>query len=50
MGNAKECSDYHKIMLISHASKIMFNIKQGFSSMLLEHFQIYKMDLEKAEK
>ena len=25
-GNAKECSDYHRIALISHASKIMLNI------------------------
>ena len=27
-GNAKECSNYHKIALISHASKIMFKILQ----------------------
>ena len=25
-GNAKECSDYHKIVLISHASKVMLKI------------------------
>ena len=25
-GNAKECSNYHKIMLISHASKVMLKI------------------------
>ena len=25
-GNAKECSNYHKIVLIPHASKIMFKI------------------------
>ena len=25
-GNAKECSDYHKIALISHASKVMLKI------------------------
>ena len=29
-GNAKECSDYHTIALISHASKVMLN-KPGFS-------------------
>ena len=28
-GNAKECSDYHTIALISHASKIMLKILQG---------------------
>ena len=28
-GNAKECSNYHTIALISHASKLMFKILQG---------------------
>ena len=28
-GNAKECSNYHTIALISHASKIMLKILQG---------------------
>ena len=28
-GNAKECSNYHTIALISHASKIMFKILQA---------------------
>ena len=28
-GNAKECSDYHTIALISHASKVMLKIFQG---------------------
>ena len=28
-GNAKECSDYHIIALISHASKVMFKILQA---------------------
>ena len=27
--NAKECSNYHTIVLISHASKIMFKILQA---------------------
>ena len=27
-GNAKECSNYHTIALISHASKVMFKILQ----------------------
>ena len=25
-GNAKECSNYHTVMLISHASKVMVKI------------------------
>ena len=32
--NAKDCSDYHTIALISHASKVMLKIsKSGFSNM-----------------
>ena len=33
-GNAKECSNYHTIALISHASKVMLKFsKLGFNSM-----------------
>ena len=28
-GNAKECSNYHTIALISHASKVMFGLFSG---------------------
>ena len=28
-GNAKECSNYHTIVLISHASKVMFKVLQA---------------------
>ena len=28
-GNAKECSNYHTIALISHASKVMFKFLQA---------------------
>ena len=28
-GNAKECSNYHTIALISHSSKVMFKILQA---------------------
>ena len=28
-GNAKECSNYHTIALISHTSKVMLKILQG---------------------
>ena len=50
--NAKECSDYHTVALISHASKVMLTILQalGFNSMWAMNFQIYKLDLEKAEE
>ena len=30
-GNAKECSNYHTIALISHASKVMVKILQAMS-------------------
>ena len=33
-GNAKECSNYHTIALISHAGKVMLKFsKPGFSNM-----------------
>ena len=42
---------YIKItILISLASKVMFKILQGFNSMWTEKFQMYKLDLEKAEE
>ena len=50
-GNAKECSNYHTIALISHASKVMLKILQrGFKSMWTKNFQMFKLDLEKAEE
>ena len=49
--NAKECSNYQTIVLISHASKIMLKILQVKpQSMWTKSFQIYKLDLEKAEE
>ena len=36
-GNAKECSDYRTIALISHASKIMFKILQVKLQQYEEH-------------
>ena len=39
-GNAKECSNYHTVTLISHASKVMLKIL----------FKIFKLDLVKAEE
>ena len=49
-GNAKECSNYHTIALVSYASKVMLKILQvGFNSTWTENFQMFKLDLEKAE-
>ena len=45
-GNAKECSNYCTIALISHASKIMLKILQAGRNM---NFQMFKLDIEKAE-
>ena len=50
-GNAKECSNYHAIALISHASKVMLKILQArINNMWTKNFQILKLDLEKAEE
>ena len=49
--NAKECSNYCTVALISHYSKIIpKSFKLGFSSTRTESFQMYKLDLEKAEE
>ena len=49
-GNAKECSNYHTIALISHTSKVMLKILQAFKSTWTMNFQMFKLDLEKAEE
>ena len=49
-GNAKECSNYHIIALISHASKVMLKIFPGFNSTRIVNFQRFKLDLEKVEE
>ena len=48
-GNAKECSNYHTIILISHTSKVMLKILQARLPQY-SNFQMFKMDLEKAEE
>ena len=49
--NAKECSNYHTIALILHASEVMLKILQAsFNSMWTMNFQMFKLDLEKAEE
>ena len=50
-GDAKECSNYHTVALISHASRVCSKFsKAGFNSMWIENFQMFKLDLEKAEE
>ena len=46
-GNAKECSNYHTVALISHARKVKLKILQHRLEQYL-NFQMYKLDLEKA--
>ena len=50
-GNAKECSIYHTIALISHASKLIFKILQARLQQYLNHeLPAVKLVLEKAEE
>ena len=48
-GNAKECSNYHTIALISHASKVMLKSLQARLQQYV-NFQMFKLVLEKAEE
>ena len=48
--NAKECSNYCTVELSSHASKIMLKILQARLQQWPENFQMFKLDLEKAEE
>ena len=49
--NAKECSNYHTIALISHVSKIMLKILQAMLQQSMnQELQMYKPSLEKAEE
>ena len=47
-GNAKECSKYCTIALISHTSKVMLKILQARLQQYM-NFQMFKLVLEKAE-
>ena len=50
-GNAKECSNYHSIALISHASNVILKILQArLQYTWTMNFQIFKLELEKAEE
>ena len=50
-GNAKECSDYCTIVLISHTSKVMLKILQARLQQFVNvNSLIFKLVLEKAEE
>ena len=50
-GNAKECSNYRTIALISQTSKVMLKILQArLQQFVTENFQMFKLVLEKAEE
>ena len=48
-GSVNECSNYHTIALISHASKVMLKILQARLQQYV-NFQMVKLVLEKAEE
>ena len=53
-GNAKECSNYHTIALISHTSKVMLKILQArlqqyVNCKLTEMFKLYLENTEESE-
>ena len=50
-GNAKECSNYHTIALISHTCKEMLKIlKPGFNRTWTVNCQMFNLDVKKAEE
>ena len=50
-GNAKECSNYYTIALISHASKVVLKILQArLQQYMNQKFQMFKLGLEKPEE
>ena len=50
-GNAKECSNYHTVALISHTSKVMLKILQArLQQYVNRELQMFKLVLEKAEE
>ena len=49
-GNAKECSNYHTVALISHASKVMLKILQArLQQYVNRELLMFKLVLEKVE-
>ena len=49
--NAKDCSNYRTIALISHSSKVTIKTSRPvFNRMLTMKFHMFKLDFEKAEE
>ena len=48
--NTKEHPNYRTIALISHATKVMLKILQARIQHIAVNFQMFKLDLEKAEE
>ena len=48
-GNAKDCSNYHTIAIISHTSKVILKILQARLQQCV-NFWMFKLVLEKAEE
>ena len=50
-GNAKECSNYHTIVLMSHVSKVTLKILQDrLQQYMNNEIPEFKLDLEKVEE
>ena len=50
-GNAKECSNYYTVALISHANKVMLKILQvRLQQYMIQELPDVLLDLEKAEE
>ena len=50
-GNTKECSNYHTVVLISHASKVMLKVLQArLQQYINKNSQMYKLGFQKAEE
>ena len=50
-GSAKECSNYHTVALISHASNVMLKSLQArLQQLWTMNYQMFKLDLEQAEE
>ena len=50
-GNAKECSNYLTVVLISHTSKVMLKVLQSrFQQHVNQELPDVQLDLEKAEE
>ena len=47
--NAKECSNYHTVAVISHSNKVMLKNLQARLQQYM-NFQMFKLDLEKPEE